>query len=81
MVLRKILPERVRQTWYGNRSFVCADDYAFGDLLVGRQNLFHRSGGEPVARHVDDVIRAARDEDIAAFVPVAGIRCEIIARN
>ncbi len=43
------------------------------------QNLFHRAGGQAVAGHIDHVIGARHDIEIAVLVQIAGIAGLVIA--
>ena len=44
------------------------------------EHLFHRPGREPMAGHVDDVVDAAHDVEIAVVVLVAGVAGQVEAR-
>ena len=56
-----------------------ADDRALGDVRVRGEHLFHGAGREPVAGHVDDVVHAAHDVEVAVLVLVAGVAREVVA--
>jgi hypothetical protein len=55
-----------------------ADDGALGHIRMIRQHLLHAAGGEAMAGHVDDVVDAAHDEQIAVVVDEAGIAGQVV---
>jgi FKBP-type peptidyl-prolyl cis-trans isomerase 2 len=50
-----------------------ADHGAFGHVRMGGQHLLHAAGRQPVAGHVDDVIGARHDVEIAVLVDHARV--------
>ncbi len=46
---------------------------------MGGQHLLHPAGGEPVSGHVDDVVDAAHDRQVAVLVDEAGIPGQVVA--
>ena len=47
---------------------------------MGGEHLFHRSGREPVAGDVDDVVHATHDVEVAVLVLVARVAREVVVR-
>lgn len=58
---------------------VGSEDGALGYVGVGGDYLFHRAGGEAVARYVDYVVYAAHDVEVAVGVFVAAVAGEVVA--
>ena len=52
---------------------VSTDHAAFRDGRVGRHHFLHLSGGQPVARDVDNVVRSPHHEHIAVFINKSSI--------
>jgi hypothetical protein len=46
-----------------------------------RQDLFHGTGGKPVAGHVDDVVGAAHHIGVALGIDKAGIGGLVVTRK
>lgn len=54
-----------------------ADHCTLGDMLVGGDHLLHLACRQPMASHVDDIIRAGKDVDVSIFIDeafIAGLR-------
>ena len=58
-----------------------ADDRGFGDGLVIDQRRFDLSRGDPVARHVHDVVDATQQPEVAVGVALGAITGEVHARE
>ena len=56
-----------------------AHDGALGDIRVPGQHLLHGARREPVAGHVDDVVHAAHDVEIAVLVLVTRVARQVVA--
>src|SRR5262245_42389537 len=54
---------------------------AFGDIGMRRKHLLHRSGGEPMPRHIDDVVDAAHDREVSIRILEARIASKVVARK
>ena len=56
-----------------------AEDRAFGDVGMGRDDLLHGAGREPVAGDVDDVVGAPHHEQVAVLVEVPAVAGQVPA--
>src|SRR6478736_3644442 len=58
---------------------VDADDGTLRHGLVPRQRRLERAGGEPVTGHVEHVVGAAHDVEVAVLVDVAAVTGQVVA--
>src|SRR5262249_57278550 len=58
-----------------------ADDRAFRHVLMGTEYLLNAASREPVPGHVDDVIGAAHDVNVAILVLEAGVSGLVVTRK
>lgn len=71
------MKERTLHTSIDGRK--CApDNCGFGAQGVLCEGVLHLRGAHPVARHVEHVVNAACDPDVAVLVPPSTITTEVV---